>query len=375
MGQVLIVGGTGRIGGSVAEDLLAHTDAEIVLAGRHQEKGRTVATSLGDRVQFRQLDISAAAELRKAIAGVDLVVHAAGPFHHRQAQVLWACIERQVNYLDVSDYRGFTRQALALHADASAAGITAIINTGVFPGISNSMVRQGAEALEQTDSVQLSYIVAGSGGAGVTVMRTTFLGLQYPFDAWLEGRWQSVKPYTEREKLTFPSPYGSGAVYWYDMPEAMTLPNSFDLQNVKTKFGVVPDFYNHATWLMAHGVPSAVLKNSGAVELLAQVSYGMTGISDRFTGVGVAIRCDIQGHQQGQPTQYRSFFVHHSAAIAAGIGSGYIAALMLAGQIDQPGVFPVEQIVPTPLFIAALKTRQLSIQAAIVPASKNQSSA
>ncbi|MGD1860171.1 MAG: saccharopine dehydrogenase family protein [Leptolyngbyaceae cyanobacterium] len=361
MGHVLILGGTGRIGCSIAEDLLAHSDVEIFLAGRQVEKGRALAARLGDRVQFCQLDLSVATELRRAIAAVDLVVHAAGPFHYRRAQVLRACIAQQVNYLDVSDYRGFTRQALALDGEARAAGITAIINAGVFPGISNSMVRQGVEALDQADSVQLSYVVAGSGGAGVTVMRTTFLGLQYPFDAWLDGRWQSVKPYTERERLAFPLPYGTGAVYWYDMPEAMTLANSFDLQNVKTKFGVVPDFYNQATWLMAHGLPSAVLRNSKVVEFLARVSYGMTGISDRFTGTGVAIRCDIQGRQNDEPTQYCSFFVHDSAAIAAGNGAGYIAALMMSRQLDQPGVFPVEQIVPTSLFITALQRRKLDI--------------
>ncbi|NEQ43741.1 MAG: SDR family NAD(P)-dependent oxidoreductase [Leptolyngbya sp. SIOISBB] len=367
MTKVLIVGGTGRIGSSIARDVLAHTDANVVLTGRHRQRGHAVIHNLGQRSQFLQLDLSDLATLREAIAAVDLVVHAAGPFHHRTTQVLQTCIQEGVNYLDVSDYRGFTHQALAWQDAAQAAGVTAIVNTGVFPGISNSMARQGIEALDQAESVQLSYIVAGSGGAGVTVMRTTFLGLQHPFDAWIESQWRSVQPYTEREKLTFSQPYGDAHVYWYDMPEAMTLPTSFDLKTVKTKFGVVPDFYNHATWLTAHGLPAAVLKHPRTVEFLSQVSYWMTGVSDRFTGTGVAMRCDVKGQKAGETVYYRSLFVHDSAAIAAGIGAGYIAEYLLSGQMKQPGVYPVEQILTTSQFLAAADSRHLEIPAAVLP--------
>ncbi|RZM79707.1 saccharopine dehydrogenase family protein [Leptolyngbya iicbica] len=362
MTKVLIVGGTGRIGSSIAQDLLAHTDAEVVLTGRHPQRGQQAAQALGPRSQFLPLDLTEKDKLRAAIATADLVVHAAGPFHQRDTQVLQTCIEQGGNYLDVSDYRGFTRQALALTAAAQTAGVTAIVNTGVFPGISNSLVRQGVEALDQADAVQLSYIVAGSGGAGVTVMRTTFLGLQHPFDAWLDGQWQTVKPYTAREKLTFPSPYGDAYVYWYDMPEAMTLANSFPLQTVITKFGVVPDFYNRATWLTAHGLPKSVLQHPNTVEFLARISYWMTEVSDRFTGTGVAIRCDIQGTQAGETVHHHSAFVHDSAAIAAGIGAGYIAELLLSGELAQPGVYPVEQAVTTSQLLDALTRRQLSLQ-------------
>lgn len=367
MAKVLIVGGTGRIGSSIARDVLAHTDANVVLTGRHQQRGPTAVQNLSQRSQFRQLELSDLATLSEAIAAVDLVIHAAGPFHHRTTQVLQTCIQQGVNYLDISDYRGFTHQALTWQDAAQAAGVTAVVNTGVFPGISNSMVRQGIEALDQAKSVQLSYIVTGSGGAGVTVMRTTFLGLQHPFEAWIEGQWQSVQPYTEREQLTFSQPYGDAHVYWYDMPEAMTLPASFDLKTVKTKFGVVPDFYNYATWLIAHGLPASVLRKPQTVEFLAQVSYWMTGVSDRFTGTGVAMRCDVQGQKAGETVHYRSLFVHDSAAIAAGIGAGYIAEHLLSGQMKQPGVYPVEQILTTAQFLAAVDSRHLEISAAILP--------
>jgi saccharopine dehydrogenase-like NADP-dependent oxidoreductase len=361
MQQVLIIGGGGRIGSSIAKDILTHTDAAVTITGRSSQLGLAMAQQLGAKARFQQLDLSHQQELRAAVAKADLVVHSAGPFHYRNADVLRACIEQGVDYTDVSDERSFTRKALALHPEAEAAGTTAVINTGVFPGISNSMVRQGVEALDDATSIQLSYVVAGSGGAGVTVMRTTFIGLQHPFEAWLNGQWQTIKPYTAREALEFPAPYGRASVYWYDMPEAITLQQTFPVSSVITKFGVVPDFYNHATRAMAHWLPPIVLRNPQTVEFLAQVSHAMTQVTDAFSGTGVAIRCDIQGQQGGQAAHYVSTCAHDNAAIATGLGTGSIAELMLTGQLKRPGVYPVEQALPTDLFKAAMKSRQLEI--------------
>ena len=88
----------------------------------------------------------------------------------------------------------------------------------------------------------------------------------------------------------------------------------------------------------------------------------MTDVSDRFSGTGVAIRCDVKGVKSGAAAHYVSSFVHESAAIATGLGTGSLAALLLAGHIDQPGVYPVEQIVTTPQFMATLESRNLQIQ-------------
>lgn len=366
MKRVLIIGGCGRIGRSIASDILTHTDAEVTITGRSPQRGMAMQARLGEEVRFQVLDLAHPQQLREAVTHVNLVVHAAGPFHYREASVLKTCIEEGVDYVDVSDDRSFTRRALTQYDAAKAAGITAVINTGVFPGLSNSMARQAVEALDQVDSIQLSYIVAGSGGAGVTIMRTTFIGLQHPYDAWIDGAWTSVKPYTARETREFPPPYGQAYVYWYDVPEAMTLKDSFSVKTVITKFGIIPDFYNHATWLVAHGLPAPLLRHPNTVEWLAQISYWMTRITDRMSGIGVSIRCDAEGTKAGVATHYTSTFAHDSTAIAAGQGTGGVAELILTGKLHQPGVYPVEQALPTDLFRWVLGDRQLQVNEVIV---------
>lgn len=360
MERVLILGGAGRIGRSIAADLVTHTQAQITITGR-DPLGTQVAQHLGPRVQFQVLDLVDEAGLTKAIAATDLVIHCAGPFHYRDTRVLQTCIQERVNYLDVSDHRSFVSKALAHRAVAEAAGITAVINAGVFPGISNSMVRQAVEQLDQPERIHLSYIVSSSGGAGVTVMRTTFLGLQRPFEVWLDGQWQTVHPYSQPETVEFPTPYGRTPVYWFDMPEGFTLPKAFPVKTVITKFGSVPNFYSHLTWIAAHWFPKQLMRHPAAIEFLAHVSHRMTRISDRFSGIGVAIRLEVSGQQDGLPARICSTLVLPDTAIAAGYGAGSIAQLLLLGQLQQPGVWPVEEALSTRLFEQSMQVRGVKI--------------
>ena len=358
--RVLIVGGRGRIGNSVAQDLVTHTDAEITVTGRDPE-GSIPPGLPPERVHYLALNIADSTALREAVSASNLVIHTAGPFHYRDAGVLKSCIEAGVNYADVSDSRSFTRRALELRETAKVAGITAIINTGIFPGISNSMVRRDVEQLDEAKHIHLSYVVGGSGGAGVTVMRTTFLGLQTPFDAWIHGKRQQIQPYTDREIIEFPQPYGKTGVYWFDMPEAITLPETFPVKTVITKFGTFPDLYNHLTWFVAKYWPASWLRNNSVIEFLSYVSYGMTSVSNNFSGVGVAVRSQVTGLKNGQPAQVGSIALHDNAAVATGIGTGSIAQLILEGKLTKPGVWSVEQALSTELFERSMQSRHLKI--------------
>ncbi len=359
--QVLILGGSGRIGSKVAADLIAHTSAEITIAGRNSSAGAEVSRQLGERVRFSAIDLSATSDLKEAISRADLVIHCAGPFHYRNASVLQSCIDQGVNYIDVSDHPSFTRKALAYRANAESTGVTAVINTGIFPGISNSMVRRDVEQLDHTEKIHLSYVVAGSGGAGITVMRTTFLGLQRPFEAWIGDDWQMVNPYSDREVVEFPH-YGKVGVYWFDMPEAFTLPDTFPVKTVITKFATVPRFYNYLTWSVARWWHPKLLQTNAVIEFLSYVSHFMTDVSDRFSGIGVAIRSEVTGEKDGRSMRCVSTLTHSDTAVAGGMGAGTIAELILSGELKKPGVWAIEQALSTELFDRAMQSRGIEIQ-------------
>ncbi|MEO0455165.1 MAG: saccharopine dehydrogenase NADP-binding domain-containing protein [Cyanobacteria bacterium P01_A01_bin.114] len=355
--RILILGGGGRIGRSVAADLLAHTEAVLTLTGRRAN----ASFPLGKRQQYQTLDLDNRAAVAAAIAAHDLTIHCAGPFRQRDHAVLKSCIDQGKPYLDVADSPDYVRQALTYRDTAIAAKVTCVVGTGVFPGISNSLVRQGIEQFDQAETVHLSYLVAGSGGAGVTVMRTTFIELQTPFQSKIAGQWQTIAPYSEREVLAFPAPYNVGAgVYWFNTIEALTLPQSFpEVKTFITKFGSLPDYYNHLTGLMTK-LPPGWLRQPIVIEALSHISYAMTQVSDRFSGTGIAMRFAIAGLKNETQTTYLVTATHPDTAQVAGYGAGSVAQCILSGQLHKPGVWPVEQGLSTQLFEQTMTQRNLT---------------
>jgi uncharacterized protein YbjT (DUF2867 family) len=77
---VLLLGGYGRVGRSLARLLLKETGAEVIIAGRQKEKADELASSLrqefpGKRVFSRYADASDRESLLKAFQGVQLIRH------------------------------------------------------------------------------------------------------------------------------------------------------------------------------------------------------------------------------------------------------------------------------------------------------------
>jgi len=87
----------------------------------------------------------------------------------------------------------------------------------------------------------------------------------------------------------------------------------------------------------------------------------MTGVTNNFSGVGVAVRSQVSGIKNGKPAQVCSIALHDNAAAATGIGTGSIAQLILEGKLTKPGVWSVEQALSTELFERSMESRHLKI--------------
>jgi saccharopine dehydrogenase-like NADP-dependent oxidoreductase len=146
------------------------------------------------------------------------------------------------------------------------------------------------------------------------------------------------------------------------MPETYTIPTSFpEIKTVITKFGSLPNFYNYLTWITTHIFPKWLIRRNQTVEFLSYLSYWMTNFTNMFSGIGVAISCEVTGQKDGQSLTYCVDFIYIQTAIAAGCGTGSIAQLLLEDKLHQPGVLPVEKALPTDLFLQSISSRGLKI--------------
>ncbi|XP_031272470.1 uncharacterized protein LOC116130927 isoform X3 [Pistacia vera] len=195
--RVLVLGGTGRVGGSTAVALSKLSpQLQIVFSCRNREKGAAMVDKLGKNSELAEVNIDNVDSLETALRDVDLLVHAAGPFQQSEnCNVLEAAIETKKAYLDVCDDTSYALLAKSLKDRAISANVPAITTGGIYPGVSNAMAAELVRAARdeskgEPERLRFSYYTAGTGGAGPTMLATSFLLLGKEVVAYSKGIYQ-----------------------------------------------------------------------------------------------------------------------------------------------------------------------------------------
>lgn len=295
-------------------------------------------------------DARDAHSLDKALSssGVDLVVHAAGPFQGDAAcSPLEAAIRHGVPYMDVCDDATYAQRAKRLEPAARAAGVPALSTAGIFPGLSNVMAADmvtrhaGGRAPAR---VLYSYYTAGTGGAGPTILETTFLLAGQDVVVYRDGKQLTVPAISNRRPVDFGTTIGTKSVYLYNLPETHTGRAVFQAPSISARFGIDPGVFNVAMILVARLLPKRWLEDRALVQTLAKLTAPLVALVDRFAGdrVGMLIEVELEDGKV-----LASLYVHDHLAEGMGAAVAAFAASMLKNP-PPPGVWYPEEACSVP---------------------------
>jgi short subunit dehydrogenase-like uncharacterized protein len=153
--KILVVGGSGRVGGSVAAQLVKYK-SHVTVGGTRLESFQAAKARWSKRfANLRDIDFCALnKENSTSIVAVlenddyDLVVNTAGPFQGKvnvPNGVLEACVAKSVPYIDVCDDYCTAMAAKAKFAKAAQeGGVPCIISTGCWVRVLRFIVGYGA---------------------------------------------------------------------------------------------------------------------------------------------------------------------------------------------------------------------------------------
>ncbi|MCP2265505.1 saccharopine dehydrogenase family protein [Promicromonospora thailandica] len=158
-GRLLIYGATGYTGRLVAARA---TDIgfDLTVAGRNLDRVGELADALG--VEGRAFDVDDTAAVREALKDVDCLLNVAGPFRHTARQLMDACIEAGVHYLDTT--AEFDTFALAESRDDEAASAGIMIMSGTGWDVVPSDCLAVHTARRVSDPVRLTIALRVTGG-------------------------------------------------------------------------------------------------------------------------------------------------------------------------------------------------------------------
>ncbi|CAN6325757.1 unnamed protein product [Urochloa humidicola] len=344
--RVLVLGGAGRVGGSTATALSKlRPDLNILVGDRNREKGESFAAKLGEKSEFVQVDIRNASMLEKVLQGVDLVVHTAGPFQRaEECTVLQAAISTKTSYVDVCDDMDYSWRAKGFHEEAKSAGVPAITTAGIYPGVSNVMAAELVNAARsenggEPERLRFFYYTAGSGGAGPTVLTTSFLLLGDDVIAYNKGEEIKLKPYSGALNIDFGKGVRKKNVYLLNLPEVKSAFKILGVPTVSARFGTAPFFWNWGMQAFANFLPGDFLRDKNKVQKLVKSVDPLVRAIDGIAGERVSMRVDLDC-SNGRNTI--GLFTHKKLSVSVGFATAAFALAVLEGN-TQPGVwFPEE---------------------------------
>jgi hypothetical protein len=217
---VLVVGGQGFFGRALVEDLLDHTTARIVVAGRRRRHPLR-----HPRLSWRTFDLTQPAPLGSYSA----VVCCAGPYQGMATTLVQAAAQAKVPYIDLADARDFIARARKVPSS-----VPMMIGLSVVPGMTCLLASRARVGPIQ--SIR-TLIAPGSrpprGGATLTSL--------------LSG----IERWGRREIVQFPHPIGRRAVYrTIEVGDVDVVPDLFGNATFEFKVGFDLDLFNRGLELL-----------------------------------------------------------------------------------------------------------------------------
>jgi saccharopine dehydrogenase-like NADP-dependent oxidoreductase len=134
----------------MAADLATDPDLTVTIADNRAEALARAAGRSAGRVRTLRADLGDVAALRRAIEPFDVVVGALASVIG--FQTLRAVIEAGKPYCDISF---MPEDAIELDALARERGVTAVVDCGVAPGMSNLLAARSVASLDRAESVEI----------------------------------------------------------------------------------------------------------------------------------------------------------------------------------------------------------------------------
>lgn len=149
MPKAIVLGG-GLVGSVIAADLAGDEAFKVTIADRSADALNAATARCRGRVQSAQADLADAETVRRIVAPFDLVIGAMPGF--LGYETLRAVLEAGKPYCDISFMPEDPRD---LNGLAEAHGVTAVVDCGVAPGLSNMIAGYAVGQFDVCDSIEI----------------------------------------------------------------------------------------------------------------------------------------------------------------------------------------------------------------------------
>lgn len=374
---IVILGGAGIIGKVIARDLVQDVE-QVIIADRDEQGAADVAAAVGGGASAAAIDVTRGPELVQLLRGAGACINSVN--YYFNLEVMRACLEAGVPYLDLGGLFHTTRKQLELHAEFERAGLTAILGLGSCPGVANVQAGWLGGMLERVERVSIfngSTPEEGGTLSAPYALETILDEISKPAMIFRDGQFQERPALAEEQLYDFPEPIGSAKVHLSLHSEVATIPLSLADKGIRectfkiTFFGYSESALRKLQFLAELGLASTepVDVNGATVRprrLLLQLLRQLPQAHEKPISKGYkAVITEAQGEANGRPVLLRAETVggpHREWGISGGTllvaaPPAIVARWLASGSLRRPGVWPPEQVIQPDPFFAELAGR------------------
>ncbi len=356
--KVVVYGGDGFFGHLVVEDLLNYSSAEITIASRHPKA--TTFHHFDIRVHRVESDINDYASVLSTIEGAKVVISCIGPYQGQSLNILRACTEKHIAYVDVADDRDFVERCHHLAPLIEAAGIPAFVGCSVVPGMSSLLTKYGQKEISSIERTRI-FISPGTQrprGPGSFLCLLSTVGNEFPIPNGSDQR--RVRGWTGRERVCFPSPMGNRWVYFVvDVADYFLQPIYFGVKNVEFKIGSELDLLNRTLSGLREFKEALNLKNVNWILAMSRaLIYAASLIGTSHGGVMV----EVSGKHNGEDrTMWLSVLSGEKGQVIPALLPSLAAQMLFRGEVTYRGIVPLPDWLSRQRFVEELSKRRLKM--------------
>ncbi|PRY08930.1 saccharopine dehydrogenase family protein [Kineococcus rhizosphaerae] len=361
--RVVALGGSGAMGRQALTTLsrIASPD-EIVVADRNGRAAEETARHLldaGQTARAVELDVTDTPALLRLLEDADVVLNTVGPFFKFGVPILRAAIASRTRYYDICDDPEPTAEMLGLHAEAEAAGVTAVIGAGASPGFMNILGRLATGGLDEVHDIATAWsfnssyqdwdLLRSFNGQSEAALEHFFEQVTGTVTTLEEGVFVESTP-LEPVEIDIPG-LGQGTGYVVGHPEPITFRDSFSVTGGCRSLCLMTADRAAEFSILAGKIESGEISVAEATRLLVdrdtEIGRRAQAEAPRFRGVGdlPIYFVAATGTRDGQSVTQFAATRNKPEPMAIGTGVPLaVAAATGMGQVLPAGVFPPERV-------------------------------
>ena len=235
--RILVLGGYGNFGKRISAALAKDPNIHVLIGGRNLDKASALANKLhadssAASAEGFAIDIySSDLVQRLRDSGAQCVIHTCGPFQGQGYTVAQACIDAEINYLDLADDRCFVVGIDRLSEAAKKNNVLIVSGASSVPGLSSAVVEQRLPSFSQIHSIRHSIAPGNRAERGVATIKAILSYTGRPFKRWEHGQWQTVYGWQDIHRHRYPGSVGSRWLASCDIPDLELFPKRYAVTN------------------------------------------------------------------------------------------------------------------------------------------------